>query len=80
MDANKLPRLFSKGTIAFLADDEEDSRGKARERKQRGWVTSGIIGVWRAMLALGSLSDRLERVPDLSLVLSLSFSANGVIK
>lgn len=58
MDANKLPRLFSKGNVAFVADDAEDSRGKAGGKcrlrgEVRGGYTSGIIGVWRAMSALG---------------------------
>jgi len=42
-----------------------------------GGFKSRIIGVWRAMSALGSLSDRSERVPDLSSSLSLFLYKRG---
>lgn len=81
MDVNKLPRLFSKGTIALLPDDEEDSRGKAREGRRRGmgyeWNYRSLEGDVGARFAIGPVR---EGAGSLFLSLFLSFSTNGVIK
>lgn len=79
MDANKLPRLFSKGNVAFVADDAEDSRGKAGGKcRLRGEVRGGYEWNYRSLE--GDVGARRYYRIELELRPDPSLSTSGVIK